>query len=198
MRLCQRATLDEAEQATRVAAGDQDREARHDHGNQRRDDQDEQHDVERDGEQPFDQRQPPVQAPGGVSPGTPTGGSRWTVACRPSGPGRSGPGSRTAAAPGSSRTTSVGSPGITVRRPRQPALHMRQMRALLVPDRTVSSCTLAHSSSCRYRGLRYPPGTHNVNMHMSWERTGAERTLVMGALRLRVSSPTSAAAASMI
>jgi hypothetical protein len=54
------------------------------------------------------------------------------------------------------------------------------MRALLVPHRTVYSCTLAHSSSCQYRGLRYPPGTHIVDMHMSWERTAADRTPVIG------------------
>ena len=61
--------FDEAEYATRVTAGEQDREPGHDHREERSDLQEEQHDVVRDGQQPFDQRQPPVHVAGGVRVG---------------------------------------------------------------------------------------------------------------------------------
>src|SRR5450755_688922 len=59
-------TFDEAKYATRVTAGEQDREPGHDHREERGDLQEEQHDVMRDGQQPFDQRQPPVEVRGRV------------------------------------------------------------------------------------------------------------------------------------
>src|SRR5712691_6918274 len=58
--------FDEGEYAARVAAGEQDSEPGHDHCEERRDVQEEQHDVVRDGQQPFDQRQPPVEVGGRV------------------------------------------------------------------------------------------------------------------------------------
>ena len=53
--------FDEAEYARRITAGEQDREPGYDHREERGYLQEEQHDVVRDGQQPFDQRQPPVE-----------------------------------------------------------------------------------------------------------------------------------------